>query len=148
VPDPRVPVRNEGRDVAGYGVELWHQLKYNSFGDPLPLARWEEAQLILAEAAVAAGRLQDAVAILNTLHGNAGLPSFESADPAEIMEMIIYNRRAELFLEGQHLMDMKRYELPLYPAPGLPFFAGGIYGNQTCFPLPDVERFNNPSVPT
>ena len=23
---------------------------------------------------------------------------------------------------------------------------GGLYGTQTCFPLPDVERVNNPNI--
>ena len=148
VPDPRVPVRDEERTVAGYDVPLWSQLKYNSFDDPVRLAGWEEAQLIIAEAAVGEGRLQDAVDIINALHANVDLPEFQSSDPDEIMEAIIYNRRAELFLESHHLMDLKRYNLPLHPAPGEPFHAGGLYGNQTCFPLPDVERFNNPNIPS
>lgn len=146
VPDPRVPVRNMERDVAGYGVELWHQLKYTSYDDPIPLARWEEAQLILAEAALEEGRLQDAVDIINIFHKRARLPEFQSSDPAEILDLIIYNRQAELFLESHHWEDMQRYGLPYYPAAGEPFPMGGVYGSQTCFPLPDEEVANNPNI--
>lgn len=147
VPDPRVQVVNTGRDVTGYGIPFWHQRKYQSLDDPVRLASWEEAALITAEAAVAEGRLQEAVAIINELHANVGLPMFASADAAEIMDQIVYERRAEFFLESHHLMDIKRYDLPLYPEPGVPFFVGGlVYGDRTCLPLPDVETNNNPNL--
>ena len=39
-------------------------------------------------------------------------------------------------------------ELPLFPATGEPFpVAGGTFGDQVCFPLPAVERLNNPNIP-
>lgn len=145
-PDPRVPVTDEGRTVAGYGVPLWTTSKYESLDDPVRLAGWPEAALIRAEAAVADDRLGDAVDLINELHDRAGLTDFISSDPDEIMDQIVYERRAELFLESHHLMDMKRYELPLYPAAGEPFPFGGVYGDQMCFPLPDTERFNNPNL--
>lgn len=43
---------------------------------------------------------------------------------------------------------MIRYGLPPFPAPGTPFpIAGGFFGDQVCFPLPAVERLNNPNIP-
>lgn len=146
VPDPRVPVTDEGRTVAGYDVPLWTTSKYNSLDDPVRLAGWPEAALIMAETALAENRPEDAVSLINELHDRADLPDFESSDEGEIMDQIIYERRAELFLESHHLMDLKRYDLPLHPAPGEPFPFGGSYGSSTCFPLPDTERFNNPSL--
>ena len=149
VSDPRVPVENQGFDPTGFGVTLWTQHKYESLGDPVRLASWEEAALIRAEAAVEEGRLQDAVALINALHANVGLPELESNDPDEIMDVLIYNRRAELFLESHHLMDLKRYDLGLHPEPGTPFYTGGMsYAERTCLPLPDVERNNNPNIPS
>ena len=54
-------------------------------------------------------------------------------------------------VEGQRLGDIIRYGLPLFPAPGTPFPVGGtdtgVYGTQVCFPLPSVERNNNPNIP-
>jgi len=147
VPDTRVPVVDEGRTVAGYDVPLWTTRKFNSLDDPLELATWEEAQLIIAEAAVEAGDLPAAVDIINDLRGRAGLPTtFDSADPAEVMDELVYERRAELFLESHHFADMRRYALPHHPAAGEPFPFGGSYSDQTCFPLPDSERFNNPNL--
>jgi hypothetical protein len=70
----------------------------------------------------------------------------------------VEERRRELFLEGQRLGDMNRYLLPRLPADGTPFPNGGTYLSQACpganaqgypfgFPLPDVERNNNPNIP-
>jgi hypothetical protein len=55
-------------------------------------------------------------------------------------------RRRELFLESHRLYDTIRFNLPLIPAAGAPFHAGGNYGNQKCLPLPDIERINNPNL--
>jgi hypothetical protein len=33
------------------------------------------------------------------------------------------------------------------PAAGTAYPGGATYGTQTCFPLPDVERINNPNIP-
>ena len=100
----------------------------------------------MAEAALAAGQLQAAVGIINKLHRQVGLPDFQSNDPVEIRNQLIYERSAELFLEGQHMRDLQRFNLPLIPAPGTPFYHGGVYSNQICFPLPEVEYLNNPNI--
>ena len=84
---------------------------------------------------------------INDLHAQVGLADFVSNDAGEIRDQLIYERNAELFLEGQHLMDIKRFGIPLVPAPGTPAVHGGLFSNQTCFPLPDVEYLNNPNIP-
>jgi hypothetical protein len=147
VADPRVPVRNTGTDLAGFGFTWWHQLKYRSIADPVRLASGAEAMLIRAEAALAAGRLQEAVAVINALHTRAGLPAFSSNDATQIKNQIIYERRAELFLESHRWADLKRYKLPYQPAAGQRFFVGAlVYTDATCLPLPDVERYNNDNI--
>src|SRR5439155_20894485 len=144
VPDPRVQVVNTGTVGNDRITPLWTQTKYTDRGTPIRIARWEEAQLIAAD--VAGG--QTAVNTINALHARAGLPSFQSSDPTAIHNQIIEERRRELFLESQRLFDFIRYNLPLVPAPGTqyPPKAGGFYGNQTCVPLPDIERQNNPNL--
>jgi starch-binding outer membrane protein, SusD/RagB family len=74
VPDPRVPVVDAEMPGADGDTPAFLQAKYGGFDSPIPVARWEEAQLILAEAAVASGDVAGAVGIINTLHDNAGLP--------------------------------------------------------------------------
>ena len=124
-------------------------LKYPSLEAPVPVATWEEAQLIMAEAALADNRLQDAVDIINVLHRRVGveLPDFVSSDATEIRNQLIYERNAELFLEGQHMQDLERFNITLVPAPGSPFPHGGVFGDQICFPLPEVEYLFNPEIP-
>ncbi len=142
VPDPRVPVVNTG-ETASDGINIvWATSKYPSLDAPIPVARWAEAQLIIAE--VMGG--QTAVDIINVLHTAAGLPPFSSTDPTEIANQVLEERRRELFLEGQHLFDTIRFNLPLVPPPGTPYgLKGGSYGDTRCLPLPNAERDNNPN---
>jgi starch-binding outer membrane protein, SusD/RagB family len=151
VPDPRVTVTDLGTTGADQATEIFAPAKYTSIDAPIVVGKWEEAQLILAEANLAAGDVGGAVSIINTLHTNAGLPSYGGGTPEEVLAQIIDERSRELFLEGQRLGDIIRYGVPLYPAPGTPFAVGagtsGEYGTQVCFPLPTVERNNNPNIP-
>jgi len=142
--DPRVNVKNEGRNAQDASTPLYTQQKYTSLGTPLIVASGVEAQLILAEAQGGAV----AVNIINALHARAGLPQdFASTDPAVILAQIIEERRRELFLQGNRLFDVNRFNLVQVPTPGLPYPKGGSYGTQRCMPLPDVERLNNPNIP-
>ncbi|MDQ6888088.1 MAG: RagB/SusD family nutrient uptake outer membrane protein [Gemmatimonadota bacterium] len=123
---------------------IFAAVKYPSYASPIPIAKYEEAQLILAEARGGA----QAVTIINSLRAAAGLPSYTGpTDAASIRTLIIEERRRALFLEGFRNYDIQRFSLPQTPAPGTPFpLKGGTYGNTTCLPLPDVERFNNPNI--
>lgn len=143
VADTRFTVVDAGR-VASDGVtRLWHQTKYSAATSNIPLATGDEAQLIVAEVDGGAA----AIAIINRLHTRAGLPLFTGTSATEIMDQVIAERQAELFLESHHLGDLNRYNLALTPAPGVPFKdGGGTYLAQRCFPLPDIETRNNPSI--
>ena len=102
-----------------------------------------------AEAAAVSGDLATAVSIINELHENAGIPAtFTSNDAAEVLAQIVDERQRELFLESHHLADVRQYGIPLDPAPGTLYKNGLVWvGDQTCFPLPEVERVNNPNIP-
>ena len=141
VADPRVRVTDTGRNATD-GNRIWVQNKYATLATGIPLATWDEAQLIIAE--VEGG--QSAVNIINMFHTRAGLPAFSSTDPAAIQRQVIEERRRELFLEGHHLGDVIRYDLALTPATGTPFSKGGTYGSTTCLPLPNIEKLNNPNI--
>jgi len=151
VPDPRVNVVDAGLKGADRATEIWRQTKYPAIGSPIPIARYAEAQLILAEADNAAGNTAAAVNIINALHAKAGIPAYAGGTQAEVQAQIIEERRREFFLEGKRFGDLIRYNIAIQPAPGAPFpVKGGSYGPNTglqlCFPLPDVERNNNPNI--
>lgn len=148
VDDPRVPVFDTGRLTPGVNLPLWDQTKYGARDVAIEIATYEEAQLILAEAEVAAGNLSAAVDIINALHAAAGLPAtFSSSDATEIMDQIIYERQAEFFLEGHRFGDIRRYNVALDPAPGTPYHTGGQYQDARCFPIPGIESDSNPNIP-
>lgn len=141
VEDPRVDVINTGRTGFDGVTPLWVTTKYPERSTDIPLATWEEAQLIIAEAEGG----QTAVDIINDLHDRAGLPPFDPAEdqvdgPTDdnVLNMVIEERSRELFMEGGHrLRDMLRF--------GIPFFTGrdpqgNPFGDTTCYPLPAVEE--------
>jgi starch-binding outer membrane protein, SusD/RagB family len=146
VPDPRVAVINTGRSTVDGLGSLWVPARYLSEGAPIPLATWEEAQLIVAEAEHEAGNLNAAVTIINLLRDRAGLPQFTGSSATVVLDQIIYERRAEFFLQGHHIGDVRRYALPLTPAAGTTHAKGGTYTDQKCWELPLAEIQNNPYV--
>jgi hypothetical protein len=148
VADPRVAVKDLGVVGTDGHTELWGPKKYETITSPIPIAKWAEAQLILAEAAVAAHQLSTAEGIINVLHAKAGIPAYDAsgASDEEVLAQVIEERRRELFLEGHRFGDVRRYNLALDPAPGTVYVNGGTYGDQRCFPLPDVERVHNPNL--
>lgn len=144
--DPRVPVYNTGQVSGAIRDTVWGQELYASAGSPIPIARWEEAQLIIAEARLRAGDLQGFEGVIDQLHQQAGLPQYTVSDADEAMDHLIQERRRTLFLDGHHLQDIIRLDLPLVPPPGTPYEGGGDYGDMTCMPLPEVEIQNNPNI--
>jgi hypothetical protein len=149
-PDPRVAVTNTGKAGTAPGSQLWTPDKYPALTTAMPIARYAEAQLIVAESKLAANDLAGAVAAINVVRASrTGVPAYDGTGQtaAQIKAQIIEERRRELFLEGHRLGDIRRYNIPLSPAAGTAYpGGGGLYGTQTCFPLPDAERVNNPNI--
>jgi len=149
VPDPRVVVIDTETPGFGTSDRIWLAAKVGTTRttalreSSIPIATWREAHLIIAEAEGG----QEAVNRINVLRTARNLPAFASADAEVIREQVIEERRRELFLEGHHLGDLRRLNLPFTPATGQPYIRGGVYGDRNCFLLPDVERNNNPNVP-
>jgi hypothetical protein len=151
--DPRSAVQQTNTRPADSRSVIYVPKKYgtgatanNTVGDaiPLPMARYEEAQLILAE--VQGG--VSAVSIINTLRATVNLKPYTGpTDAASIKNLVIDERKRVLFVEGLRNYDIQRFNLTLNPAVGSPYArVGGTYGNTTCLPLPDIERFNNPNI--
>ena len=147
--DPRVPVTATTLSSAT-GIVHHYQTKYANADAAIPLASYEEARLIIAEANIRlntpAGRAT-ALPILNASRTRGNQGAFTGTTDAEYMAELIDQRRREFFLESQHLGDIQRFNLTLTPAAGTAYhFGGGTYGTQICFPLPAAERLNNPLI--
>jgi hypothetical protein len=147
--DPRVSAAATGKSSTT-GVVLWAQQKYPTAASSIPVAKWAEARLIVAEAAARANTLPEAIAIINDFHQRAGLDPYSGpATQSAVLAQIIEERSRELWLEGHRLSDVRRNDLRLQPAPGTPYRNGGVYGadgKDLCLKLPDVERQNNPRL--
>lgn len=144
--DPRVPVVNTGKSSVTK-VPIWVQTKYASSSSPIPVASGVEARLIMAEADITTGNLPEALSIINASRAAGGESALDaSTTAADLKTALIEERRRALFLQGQHLFDLIRFQLPLSPAAGTAYPGGGTYGSQLCMPLPDVETFNNPKL--
>jgi starch-binding outer membrane protein, SusD/RagB family len=162
IPDPRVPTTNTGTLAQDQTTTLWTQGKFTVRDGPIPIARYAEAQLIIAEIELG----QTAVNIINELHTARGLPTWTPVDvndDLEILHQVIGTRFRELYLESHQYYSLRRYHalaqtlgvapatlhpaVPYLPAAGQPFKHGGVYGDQPCLPLPDAERLNNPNIP-
>jgi starch-binding outer membrane protein, SusD/RagB family len=148
VPDTRVNAINTGTVGHDNATPVWVVEKHGASRSAdnrtrsLPVATWREAHLIIAEAEGG----QEAVNRVNLLRAHHGLPVYTGGTTAaEIQALIIQERARELYLEGHHLNDLRRFDIPNTPAAGEAYRQGGSYGSVRCFPLPAVEKTNNPN---
>ena len=148
--DPRIAVTSSGKIGSDGKTLIVYANKDAAATTPQALATYSEAQLILAENFANTGNLGGAVSIINTLETSNGQSAFNPSalTKAVVLAQIIEERRREFFLEGHRLGDIRRYNLPPSPVAGAPYVSGGTYDAQSCFPLPDVERINNPTIST
>ena len=160
VPDPRVPAMTIDQQAFDFSTIHWFTTKYTSRGDGAPMASWEAAQLIIAEASAQLNDLPTAVGIIDELRTRAGLPTWAAgggASQAEVLTAVLAERRRELFVEQAfRFNDMLRYrgtpqEIPFLGEPGSIHPDGldqtGLeYGDVTCWELPIVETAGNPNI--
>lgn len=146
--DPRIAYTSTGLTGTNGQTKVAYANKAATVTAPIALAKWSEAQLIIAENMVATGNLGGAAGIINVLRTRAGTTAYDAtgATAAQVLAQIVEERRREFFLEGHRVGDVRRYGVTLNPAPGAAYMNGGVYGDQKCFPLPDVERINNPNI--
>jgi hypothetical protein len=146
--DPRIAVTSTGKLGSDGATIIWFANKDAQADSPQALAKYSEAQLIIAENDVSTSDFSGAVDIINALRAAAGQPAFNpgTLSAPVVLAEIVEQRRREFFLEGHRLGDIRRLGLPLSPATGAPYVSGGTYGDQACFPLPNVERINNPNL--
>jgi hypothetical protein len=161
VADPRIRVTTNNGVAFDNATTHWFPAnKFTARTNPVQIASYTEARLIVAEASARTGDLATARTIINALHTTAGIPPFDpggTATQSEVVRQVIEERRRELFLEGGHRFnDHYRFRdtewrIPYKGEPGS-IHPNGVdhtgvpYGSTTCFALPDVERATNPNL--
>lgn len=121
---------------------VYAQLKYTTFNDPIPVARWQEARLILAEANLLLGNSAEAVNQINLVRTAAKLPAFTGASAAAIYDQIKYERKVEFWLEGRRWQDHRNYEI----VPAKWVDGAKLLGVHRRWPLSPTERDTNPNL--
>lgn len=158
LPDIRVNIMTNGElGFDNATIHYFHD-KVDSRDSPVSMASWREAQLIVAEASARTGDLDESRNAINALRTRVGLPTLDApATQPEMIELVIQERRREMFAEGGHRFnDMLRFrgtqwEIPFLGEPGSIHpnafdHTGTPYSDATCFPLPEVETGSNPNT--
>jgi hypothetical protein len=145
VADPRVKLQDMLRNGSDNATRVWRQLKWTTSTSDFPIASWAEAQLIYAEATGGQAGLD----ALNRVRA-ANSPAIAAiAGPAPTgtawTDLVLEERRRQLFSEGQRYADMLRFNLPFQMGVNGVNRKGQTFSNLTCVPLPDVETRNNPN---
>jgi starch-binding outer membrane protein, SusD/RagB family len=145
VPDPRVNVKNLNKLGNDNVTPMWQQQKFIGSGAVAqPIASWNEAQLILAEAVGG----QAGIDALNRVRAANGVTTPLVYGGGDIGDIVLEERRRQLFAEGQRYVDMLRKNLPFPTGVNGQNRKGQVYGPVTCVPLPDIETQNNPNFKT
>jgi hypothetical protein len=145
IPDPRVRAQDMLRNANDGVTRMWRQLKFSTDVSNLAIASWAEAQLIYAEAV--GGQLGlDAVNRVRAANSPAIAPIASPAPTGTAWrDLVLEERRRQLFSEGQRYADMLRHNLPFQMGINGVNRKGQSFSNLTCVPLPDVETQNNPN---
>ena len=156
--DPRSPFLNIGPGFDNQHL-VFASLKYPSRDASTVLASYTEAQLITAEAQLAAGNYAGAggtLSILNTLRANSGEASLTPLAPAATQQaqlLQLFSERAFwLFLTEHRLGDLRRLvreyglnQASIFPSGNYVGRGGGVYGTDVNFPIPIEESNSNPN---
>ncbi|MHB0962581.1 MAG: RagB/SusD family nutrient uptake outer membrane protein [Gemmatimonadaceae bacterium] len=155
VSDSRVPYIAPGQPGALNGQDavpggFYRQTKFSGYASSMRLASKLEADYIAAEAG---GNVTAQLALINARRTSAGKPVYVGAiDAASVLAELMTQKAFDFYLEGKRLADFRRVPAAIKsmtPAGGVYFKPGyANVGNQTCYPLPNVERDNNPNMKT
>jgi hypothetical protein len=154
VNDPRVTYKApgvsklNGQDAVPGG--FYEQTKFPAYASSLRLASKLEADYIAAEAG---GDVTAQLAFINARRASAGQGVYVGGiDAASVLAELMTQKAFDFYLEGKRLADFRRVPAAIKsmtPAGGTYFKPGyANVGNQTCYPLPNVERDNNPNMKT
>ena len=159
--DPRNPASDVGSTFVGNTqVQFWGTLRYSQPDSSTVLASGIEARLIEAEAALQANNDVLFMKKLNDLRDSSGIVGLAHlTDPGSdtARQTLLFSERGQwLYLTDHRLGDLRRLARPtasdgygrdpesVFPTGA--WFRGGVYGNDTNFPIP-IEELNNPNVP-
>jgi hypothetical protein len=109
---------------------------------PFTVTSWKEMQLILAEAALAAGNNSEFATRINAVRAIDALPAWDGSNPTA-RDILIHERRVNLFLQSRRLHDIYRFGLKADR-----WLPASVAARKACFfPITAIERQSNPLAP-
>ena len=147
MPDKRIPVYFDGEIATDNETPHYSQWKYVQDTDDIPMLHSDGMRLIIAEAMARNGDFAGATGILNELRAAVGLPGHEvPTDPTKMAELILHERFAEHFMEGQRLVDLHRAGIvrEIFEALNDPDRLG--VGRPSKWPMTSTEPTYNPNI--
>lgn len=109
---------------------------------PVTITSIREMHLILAEAALAQGATTEFRDRINAVRALDALPEWDGVTPAA-RDILIHERRVNLFLQGRRLHDLYRFGLTADR-----WLANSVASRKACFfPVATIERQSNPLAP-
>jgi len=144
--DPRTKMRDWGPTAVGPdAIRRWvEQEKFVDRDSDMAVSSWQEVRLIEAEAEMRLANLTRTVALIDEVRAAAGLEPYSGAlTDAAVLAQLRYERSAELWLQGQSLFDLRRFNDPLLDVP--PGQGGGSTRDK-CFEIGQREYETNPNL--
>jgi hypothetical protein len=136
--DPRTSFRDKGDTAKGPDPtrQFVEQLKYAARDTPIPVFTWQEARLIEAEAEIRLGNPARAVTLINQVRAASNLAAYAGPATAQaVLDQLIYERSAELWLQGHSVNDWRRFNLQFATQP-----------RDKCFEIGQTEWETNPNL--
>jgi len=137
IADPRTSFIDRGPNETGPDPtrKYVEQEKYKDRDSPIPISTWQETRLIEAEAELNIGSLERAVALINEVRAFVSLdPYAGEMSQSAVMDQLMYERSAELWLQAHRLKDLRRINDP------------SLAGRDVCFEIGIDEWESNPNL--
>jgi len=144
--DPRTKMKDWGPNAVGPdAIRRWfEQEKFTDRDSDMAVSSWQEVRLIEAEAEMGLGNLARTVALIDEVRAAARLAPYTGPlTNAAVLAQLRYERSAELWLQGQSLFDLRRFNDPILDVP--PGQGGGATRDK-CFDIGQREFETNPHL--
>ncbi|KEO74494.1 RagB/SusD family nutrient uptake outer membrane protein [Anditalea andensis] len=117
----------------------------------VPVIRIAEMYLIRAEARGRQDNINPGLEDLNAVRNRAGLPDASAASGAELVELVLDERKFEFAIEGHRFFDMARTDRAIATFSNIPRTTGAsLYSigsrDRYIMPIPNSEIFTNPNM--
>lgn len=146
--DSRLPVHHTGSELGVNGfTPHFSQMKYTERGSSVPITHGGEMRLIEAEVYWQQGDLAAAQERMNYNRARYGLsPLPDSSDPDQVLEYLLHERFAQMFMEGQRHIDLHRFGLVREMS--ITVDGEQVFGpdRPSKFPMSPTEALNNPNI--